>query len=221
VRRAGARQDPVVSEVGDSSHSPEFAGSRGWSERYRSGETPWDQGGPHPELVRRLAAGELAPSGSGRALVGGAGRGHDALALARAGWRVLAVDFAEGLPPSVDEAFAAADSRFLRADALALEDDPFDLVFEHTFFCALDPADRPRWGAMVRRLTLPGARVVAVAFPANKPRSEGGPPHGTTPADLAAALGDDFELVLDVPCVAGCEGRVWEERWVEVRRLNR
>ncbi|MEL6712741.1 MAG: hypothetical protein AAFP86_03160, partial [Planctomycetota bacterium] len=61
-----------------------------WADRYRAGDTPWDIGGPHPELSIRLQDGRLAPPepGESRALVPGAGRGHDAIALARRGWQV-------------------------------------------------------------------------------------------------------------------------------------
>ena len=221
------RQTPVVadSESGEgaasaSEHSAEFEGRAGWSARYASGQTPWDQGQPHPELVLRVERGELDAVPARRALVPGCGRGHDALFLADASFEVTAVDFAEGVADSLAPELARRGSRFVGADALAYSDEPFGLVFEHTFFCALDPRRRPEWGALVRRSTLPGGLLAAIAFPADKPRELGGPPHGTTVDDYAQALGPAFRLVVDAPLERPVPTRDWAERWAVFERIG-
>ncbi|MHC4822112.1 MAG: hypothetical protein ACYTDX_10385, partial [Planctomycetota bacterium] len=71
-------------------------GPEDWGARYESGETPWDKGAAHPELVRRLEIDGLGCRTYGhgaRAFVPGCGRGWDAEALARAGWEVTGMDF--------------------------------------------------------------------------------------------------------------------------------
>ncbi|MDP6850767.1 MAG: hypothetical protein QF524_07495, partial [Planctomycetota bacterium] len=111
-----------------------------WSSRYRDNNTPWDKGGPHPELLAKLNEGSkevMAPPSGGRALVPGCGRGWDALALAKQGWNVLAVDLVEALKPQLQPALKKAGGRFKVADALAIDEGPFNLIFEHTFYCAL------------------------------------------------------------------------------------
>ena len=81
----------------------------------------------------------------GQAAVPGCGRGHDARALAKAGWQVTGLDIA---PSSVlmaqklaaDEALAID---FQQGDFLRDEPpQPFDLLFEHTLFCAINPEHR-------------------------------------------------------------------------------
>lgn len=187
-----------------------------WGARYREGNTPWDVGGPHPELAARLARGEAPlrpPRPGARALVPGCGRGHDALALARAGWRVTAVDLVPELGAELGPALAATGGRFIAGDALRFDDgQPYELFFEHTFFSAIEPAQRPQWGALVRRQLAPGGWLAAVAFPADRPDAEGGPPWRTTAALLAEALGPDFALRADEPVRARTQ-RGWEERW--------
>src|SRR6478609_6306354 len=49
-----------------------------WDKRYQSGETPWEKGRAHPELVAFLRRQPL----NGCVLVPGCGHGHDARALA-------------------------------------------------------------------------------------------------------------------------------------------
>jgi SAM-dependent methyltransferase len=73
-----------------------------WQARYDTADTPWDLGEPAPALLEWL---KMNPGQGRRALVPGCGRGHDALALAQAGWGVVAVDFAAS---AIEEARAAA-----------------------------------------------------------------------------------------------------------------
>ena len=65
-----------------------------WDEVYRKtppSELPWNAGQPDPELVR-LIESQAIPVG--RAIDIGTGPGHDAIFLAKKGFRVLAVDIA-------------------------------------------------------------------------------------------------------------------------------
>jgi len=181
-----------------------------WQARYRDGTTPWDLGGPHPELVR-LVADALRPEPGASAIVPGCGRGHDAVALANAGWRVTAVDLVPELAPELAAALRPLGGRFVLADVLGFHDPPFDLLWDHTFFCAIEPGERGRWGTMAGRLVRSGGRLSAIVFPDGKRIDEGGPPWGMSAAQLADVLRADFELVIDEPVrVAG--HRTWSER---------
>lgn len=181
-----------------------------WKARYDRGDTPWDRGIPHPELVARLERGELSPPRAGaRALVPGAGTGHDALALAEAGWRVTAVDFVAQLAATVEEALGPRRGHFVAADALTFRGGPFELIWEHTFFCAIHPKERAAWGRMVRENLAPDGRLEGIVFPADKPRENGGPPHGYTSQDMLEALGEDFELLRATDLPSSLAGRDW------------
>lgn len=194
--------------------------SEDWAQRYATRDTPWDLGDAHPEIVARIAAGLVpASASSARAWVPGCGRGHDALALARAGWRVSAMDFADATQGDLNLRLAEFGGRFLLGDVLesALEE-RFDLVLDHTFFCALDPRLRARWGAAIGRSLAPAGRVCALVFPVGKPASEGGPPYGCSTQDLQAALGPEFRAQLDEPCLHRAQKRSWAERWAVFAR---
>lgn len=133
-------------------------------ERYRSGQVPWDQGEPPPELV--ALAAELPP---GRALDLGCGFGRAALHLARLGWRVDAVDF-------VAEAVAEAGRRVAAAGLgdrvtlhlgdirdLAFLDGPYDLALDVGTLHSLDEAGTRACHAELSRLLRPGGRYLLFA----------------------------------------------------------
>lgn len=192
-----------------------------WAARYRAGDTPWDLGGPHPELV---ALFEGSGSGLGhfvapsRAYVPGCGRGHDAIALARNGWSVTAIDVVQDLQTAFPQDFHRSGGRFAVADALQWSDVPFDLLWEHTFFCALPPDQRPHYGRMARRLVKPGGWLLSVVFPVGK-QDGAGPPWDMSAAALAEALGTSFRLVEDRPAEHPGAWRPWAERWAGFQRV--
>ncbi len=198
----------------------EFKSSADWKARYDEQHTPWDRGVAHPELEARLASGELAPAQAGaRVLVPGCGRGHDALALARAGWCVTAVDFVGDLAAELGAALAPSGGRFITADALAFAGEPpYDLIWEHTFFCAIEPQQRPAWGQMVRRNLAATGHLAALIFPADKPVAAGGPPHGYCVDEMLAALGEGFTLECADELESTLEGRDWLEVYARFSR---
>jgi len=156
-----------------------------WEGMYEAGEDRWDIGGASPPLVAVLGRGEVEPPG--RALVPGCGRGHDARLLAERGFEAVGVDFAAA-PIREARALAAAVGmkgvRFERRDLFALPrewDGTFDLVFEQTCFCAVNPARRDDYARAVHRVLRPGGLLLGLFFNID---SEEGPPFGTTPKEI-------------------------------------
>ncbi|MFT4265562.1 MAG: methyltransferase domain-containing protein [Nocardioides sp.] len=167
-----------------------------WDERYAVGDTPWDLGGAVPLLVDALEGGLLGTPG--RALVPGCGRAYDAGALARAGWSVTAVDEsplavadARALQPMVDVVLGDALDPTL---ALARTGGPVDLLWDHTFFCALDLDLRPAVGEFARAVVAPGGLVASGVFPIGR-HDGAGPPHSYETDDMSGILGEEFGLI--------------------------
>src|SRR2546428_8235435 len=101
---------------------------------YRTGETPWDSGLPSAELVRVLDAG-LLPGKT--VLEIGCGTGTNAIALARRGYRVTAVDFVDlavrRARPQAQQAGVEIDFRV--GDATRIDPGgPYDVVVERGVF---------------------------------------------------------------------------------------
>ncbi len=166
-----------------------------WDARYANEDTPWDLGGPPPALVELLDA-TPADEPRGRVLVPGAGRGHDAIAWAVAGHRVTAVDFA---PRALEACAALAAAAGVSvegvvADVLELPESlrgSFDLVWEHTCFCALPPAARERYAGSMAAALAPDGRLVALLWNHGNPD---GPPFDVTRDDVRRVFEPRFEV---------------------------
>ncbi|MPZ53669.1 MAG: methyltransferase domain-containing protein [Acidimicrobiia bacterium] len=167
-----------------------------WSFRYRRSDTPWDMGRANPLLSDLLAEDPgLGKENPGRVFVPGCGSGWDASVFHTAGWDVVAVDMASG---AIEEAQKLVPSAVV-GDALRWTDEPFRVVFDHTFFCALAPDDRPEFGKMADRVLGDDGRVVSVVFPIGRSLEKGGPPYGMSPEAVDEVLGDGFVRISTGP----------------------
>jgi SAM-dependent methyltransferase len=165
-----------------------------WTKRYAEKTDQWDKGKPSPALVDFLRAGNYEP---GRIIVPGCGRGHDARALAKAGFDVLGVDVAE--IPVRDATALAKKARLknIRFEQGSFFDAPkklagkFDWMFEHTFFCAIDPAWRDRYVTTAAKLLRKGGWLLGVFY---NIQPESGPPFGCTREELFERFSPKFTL---------------------------
>ena len=177
----------------------------GWSALWQKGLTLWDLGGPTAtlldEFTKASTDGRL-PSKNARVFVPGCGSGYDVAALAKTSFApiVTGLDIA---PEAIERArsLGLADTvpgtipgtTLICGDFFTHPLDPFDLVFDYTFFCALPPAMRGRWGERTAALVKPGGRLLTLAFPlapdetALDPDAKG-PPFPVSEAAYSAAL---------------------------------
>ncbi|MGD1851987.1 MAG: methyltransferase [Cyanophyceae cyanobacterium] len=166
--------------------------SQGWNQRYKDQDTGWDLGQPSPVLAaflpEYLKQNNLLER-SPKAAVVGCGRGHDARFIAKLGIETVGFDFA---PLAVKEAWKLArrsqltekQLRFEEMDIFAVSPElqgQFDLVIEHTCFCAINPDRRADYVASVRSLLKPNGQLIGVFYTHNRP---GGPPFGTNEAQI-------------------------------------
>lgn len=157
--------------------------TRFWNERYLTGIPPWDRQAVSPALHDWLTAGVLVP---GRVLVPGCGRGHEVVALARAGFTVTALDIAPQALAHMGYELAQAglEARLIRADVLHWRDgEAFDAIYEQTCLCALPPDDWPAYESRLHEWLKPGGRLCALFMQTGRP---GGPPWHCALADMAA-----------------------------------
>ena len=152
-------------------------------------------GSRRPGLVEFLASNEAALP-LGQALVPGCGRGHDARALAKAGWQVTGLDIAPSSVPLAQELAAAEGLKidFQHGNFLDAEPpQPFDLLFEHTLFCAINPWQRDAYVRAAKRWLRPGGTYLAVNYIITD--DDGEPPFSTTAGELDERLLPAFELI--------------------------
>ena len=183
-----------------------------WEQRYQEGDTPWEKGAGAPPLRAWLARNRVL----GKVLVPGCGSGHDVRLLAAQGAEVLGLDVAESAiqraqsyPTAGRECYQLGD--FLQSPG-ALEE-TFDWIFEHTCYCAIDPAQREAYREGALRALKPGGILLGLFYPfTGNPPGEG-PPYSTTLEELDATFSQDFYLVQRWTPAVGYPGRIPNEEF--------
>jgi len=193
-----------------------------WEQLYQEGTTPWDKGAGSPPLVDYLATSHGWDGG--RILVPGCGQGHDVRVIAAAcpeaevvglDLAPSAVDLAKSFPKTGQESYLLAD--WFALDEAA-EEDKFDVVWEHTCFCAIDQNRRDDHVAAAARSLRAGGELVGVFYlnPYDEEHTPGeGPPHGVEKEELVERFSRRFDII-DQWCpentYPGREGLEWMMR---------
>jgi len=182
-----------------------------WDQRYSAGRIPWDFGGVPAALRAFLARHE-----PGGVLIPGCGSGHEVRAFVRAGWFVDAVDFsAEAVRRARKQLGSEGGDRVRQGDFFAPggldPSEPFDLVYERTFLCALPPRRWPDYAAQIRRALRPGGLLAGFFF--QGPGGEEPPPHPLPAGGVGEVLGSAFERLEDAPVDDSLPFFAGKERW--------
>ncbi|KAF1813428.1 S-adenosyl-L-methionine-dependent methyltransferase [Eremomyces bilateralis CBS 781.70] len=150
-----------------------------------------------------------------RALVPGCGKGYDVLLFAAKGYDAVGLEYSAKAVEQCEaerrrseengwEVYKAGQYgkgrvMFLEGDFFAKEwqkDQQWDLIYDYTFLCAMEPSMRPAWARRMSELLTRDGRLVCLEFPLYKDTTSGGPPWGLTPGIYAAHLGHPG---LDIP----------------------
>ena len=188
-----------------------------WDERWKKADTPWDMNAPAPPLVAAVARGDVAPPA--RVLVPGCGSGNDARFLAARGFDVVGIDISETALAKARE-LAAKDgvrAEFALVDLFAPPRSlgAFDVVWEHTCFCAIDPSRRDEYVDAVAASLRPRGRLFGLFFLI---RPETGPPFGATIEEIRARFARRFDIDVLRPADDSHEKRAGKEAWAAMTR---
>ena len=188
--------------------APEF-----WDLRYGARFAPWDAG-KVPAQLRAFVAASPSPC---RVLVPGCGSAWDVRFLAESGWDVLGIDFSSAALAAAREILGPFAARVHEADFFAaIAGEPFEVVYERAFLCALP---RRMWGDWARRMAevvAPGG-VLAGFFYFGE--GERGPPFPLAAQDeLQRLLAPAFERIADEPVPDSIAVFAGKERWQAWRR---
>ncbi|PGH15351.1 hypothetical protein AJ79_02517 [Helicocarpus griseus UAMH5409] len=142
-----------------------------------------------------------------KALVPGCGRGFDVFLLAGFGYDAYGLEYSEtaveicrkeaerigeeGIPVR-DAEVGKGRVMFVQGDffkndwleKIGVGEGEFDLIYDYTFFCALNPVLRPKWALRMTQLLAPSphGNLICLEFPTAKDPAAQGPPFGSPPA---------------------------------------
>lgn len=165
-----------------------------WNQLYRDeGRPGWDMDRATP-LVSELLdlALPLGLRPGCELAVPGCGYGHDAAELAARGFAATGLDFA---PLAIQRALERYGTRaaWFQVDWFTTQLGPWDAIFDHTCFVAMDPDRRPAYVETCARRLRPGGLWLGAFFHDVNGRS--GPPHALTMAELRALAEPRFEVL--------------------------
>lgn len=164
-----------------------------WENVYQTEEKPgWDLGAHAAILSDMLPRLKLPKS---RVLVLGSGWGHDAAHFASQGHVVTAVDFSKDAIEGAKQKYKDLNIEWLQADVFKLPESfrgAFDIVFEHTCFCAIEPRRRAELIQVWNSCLAPQGKLFGIFFSMLKRE---GPPYGSTEWEIRKLLTKNFQFV--------------------------
>lgn len=188
-----------------------------WTNLYRTNESRWELNAPSHVLDKIAPRLKLQRM---RVLVPGAGSGNDAAWFAEQGHIVTALDFS-------DEAIARAKAKyghysnltFVKADVFALPstmNSSYDLVFEHTCYCAITPSRRNELVKIWRRVLTEHGHMMGVFFTFDK---RIGPPYGGSEWEIRSRIEKSFRPLYWMRLRDSIEARLGHELFVYAQKL--
>lgn len=198
-----------------------------WSERYRRGDTPWDLGAETPTfaaLLERIDFPKATEEQHPTVVVPGCGYGHDALMLARRGYRVTAVDFAPEPLEYLEQTARLAGLELYTLcsnvfDLPSIHPNAFDIVLEYTCYCAIDPAQRQDYTNVLATIVKPNGIVAGLFFPFDE-TEHSGPPFSVREEEIRTQFEHaGFVLLSSEQPIESHPSRAGRERLMLFRKL--
>jgi len=190
-----------------------------WQDRYLDNNTKWDIGVSTPILVNHLKNNSII----GKVCVLGCGNGHDAIEFSKFGNDVYAIDFAKHPLENLKESALSLnisvncvnrDIFELKAEYLNY----FDMVYEYTCFCAIDPNRREEYFDVVHSILKKGGLLFAIFIPLDKELTDDGPPFGINIDSILSIIDGKFEVIENTFSSLSIKPRLNREKLIILRK---
>lgn len=165
-----------------------------WTGKYLEMASPgFNLEQPHPELASALQQLKIYKS---RILVPGCGFGHDAALLAQKGHIVTAIDISPEAIKGAKQRYGHIENlEFIEANVFDLDpsfEHSFDLIFEHTFYCAVTTDLRDQVIKLWKKLLDDTGHILGIFFVVPK---RTGPYFGGSEWELREKLQNRFRFL--------------------------
>lgn len=184
-----------------------------WDKRYTDNDIPWDKGYFFPSLPFMVEKFPEVFSPKSRAFVPGCGLGHDAVFL----------QHQELITVGADISATAIEQAKLRSRKVIWQTMDlffplpqnmhwaFDVVWEHTCFCAIPVEKRPDYVNVMSQLLAPGKHLAGVFFIKTGVPIEDGPPFFCSREEVIELFSPLFTLAWEGEPPESYEGREGKE----------
>jgi len=200
-----------------------------WQEAYEASLQGWELHQANPVLIEKIQDfSQILNSHCHKAsalsemslCVPGAGRGHDVEFLSKYVAKAVAVDFCDSALQEHRRLYSASKVDFVVEDVFEFfksHGSSFDLYFEHTLFCAIDPLRRSEYLRLLHASLKEGGYYFGVFMLGVHPS---GPPFRIDQWELRERLKPLFEIFDWHLSRASVEARLGCELWVVLRKKN-
>lgn len=159
-----------------------------WNNHYDAKETGWDLGEVSPPIKAYI---DQLTNKNLRILIPGCGNSYEAEYLLQQGFtNITVIDIAPTLVKHLKEKFASNPNIKIILGDFFEHEGQYDLIFEQTFFCALNPPLRKDYVAKMKELLVPGGKLVGVMF--DREFEQQGPPFGGCKCQYKPMFENDF-----------------------------
>ncbi len=196
-----------------------------WNERYLKNDMPWEKGFGTPVLTELLSTAPEYFLPNTNALVIGCGLGHDVALLREAGINAKGLDISEIALQLARDAHPELGEVWILDDLFNISHSPcdYDLIWEHTCYCAIPPKKRDDYVKCVYDLLKPNAYFAGVFFTDTGQAPDEGPPFSTSRDEVFIKFSHMFHLVWEGKPSQSYPGREdceWVMIWQKSNQTN-
>ncbi|MDX2362766.1 MAG: methyltransferase domain-containing protein [Crocinitomicaceae bacterium] len=181
-----------------------------WTNRYAEDATGWDLGTISPPIkayIDQLENKEL------KILIPGCGNGHEAEYLWQQGFsNVHLLDLSKAPLDDFQNRLPDFPSNQIHVGDFFTHEGTYDLIFEQTMFCAIDPSLRAKYASTSAHLLRNGGKLVGVMFNTD---FDGGPPYGGSKKEYEEYFQPFYTSVEMNECYNSIQPRLGRELFVQ------
>lgn len=189
-----------------------------WSQRYLDGRDRWDQKTFHPYLKTILK--DIQNINDKTILVVGAGPGHDGAFFAQYSQHVVAMDFSQEAFERFKTYYPDVKLKYIIENFLNPKNPipKADVVFEHTFLCAIDPSQYGQYFTSVKAALKKDGLYCAINWNVS-PAGTDGPPYSIENDTVLKFLKDGFEVLKVAEKIETFASRKDTESYILARKI--